>query len=198
MTAGDCLRRIPGDWHPGGIPDNVRLDPTAFIETSYSFLLYRSEAAVGLSLGRGTSVYQSTMFDVGPLGQARVGDYAMLNGAWIMCDAEIDIGDYALISWNVVIMDSYRAPFDPLARRRRLERAAYGQSRRLLAEAPARPVRIGANVWLGFDVCVLPGVAIGEGAVVGARSVVIEDVPAYSVVAGNPARLIRHLNPTQP
>jgi acetyltransferase-like isoleucine patch superfamily enzyme len=55
-----------------------------------------------------------------------------------------------------------------------------------------RPVRIGSNAWIGFEACLLPGVAVGEGAIVGARSVVAEDVPAYTVVAGNPARVIRH------
>lgn len=44
------------------------------------------------------------------------------------------------------------------------------------------------KVWMGFDVVILKGVEIGEGAIVGARSVVTHDVPAYTVVAGNPAR----------
>jgi acetyltransferase-like isoleucine patch superfamily enzyme len=64
--------------------------------------------------------------------------------------------------------------------------------------AEARPIRIGRNVWIGFDACVLPGVTIGEGSIVGARSVVVEDVPPFTVVAGNPARFIRHLHPDQP
>jgi acetyltransferase-like isoleucine patch superfamily enzyme len=56
-----------------------------------------------------------------------------------------------------------------------------------------RPIRIGRNVWIGFDCCVLPGVTIGDGSIVGARSVVCEDVPPYTVVAGNPARVIRKI-----
>ena len=55
----------------------------------------------------------------------------------------------------------------------------------------ARPVRIGDRVWIGEQVCVLPGVNIGEGAIVGAGSVVTRDVPANTIVAGNPARVIR-------
>lgn len=50
---------------------------------------------------------------------------------------------------------------------------------------------VGHDVWLGTECLVLPGVTIGHGAVVGARAVVTEDVPAYGVVAGNPARLAR-------
>ncbi len=51
---------------------------------------------------------------------------------------------------------------------------------------------VGNDVWLGYESAVLPGVRIGDGAIVAARSVVASDVPPYAVVGGNPARLIRH------
>ncbi|MFM7134021.1 MAG: CatB-related O-acetyltransferase [Planctomycetota bacterium] len=60
--------------------------------------------------------------------------------------------------------------------------------------APARrrgPTIVGSDVWLGLECCVLPGVRIGDGAIVGARAMVTKDVPPYAVVAGNPARIIR-------
>ena len=108
------------------------------------------------------------------------------------------IGDYTLLSWNVVLMDSYRMSLDPEVRKRELERAAMsGQRLPMFVDGdgpPAKPIRIGKNVWIGFDSIVLPGVTIGDGAIVGARSVVVEDVEPYTVVAGNPARLIRRLD----
>lgn len=54
-----------------------------------------------------------------------------------------------------------------------------------------KPIRIGRGVWIATGATILPGVSIGDGAVVGAFSVVTKDVPAGGVVAGNPARLIR-------
>lgn len=53
------------------------------------------------------------------------------------------------------------------------------------------PVVIGNDVWIGARVIILPGVHVGDGAVIGAGSVVTKDVPAYGIVGGNPARLIR-------
>lgn len=53
-------------------------------------------------------------------------------------------------------------------------------------------VTIGNDVWLGTDSVIMSGVTIGDGSVVGARAVVTHDVPAYGIVVGNPARLVRY------
>ncbi len=54
-----------------------------------------------------------------------------------------------------------------------------------------RPVSIGNDVWIGDRVIILPGVQVGDGCVIGAGSVVTHDLPAYSIAAGNPAKVIR-------
>lgn len=56
---------------------------------------------------------------------------------------------------------------------------------------PKRDTVLGNDVWLGMEALVMPGVRIGHGAIVGARSVVTRDVPDYAVVAGNPARVVK-------
>lgn len=50
---------------------------------------------------------------------------------------------------------------------------------------------IGNDVWIGYDALIMPGVTIGDGAIIAARSVVTADVPPYAIVGGNPARLVR-------
>lgn len=55
----------------------------------------------------------------------------------------------------------------------------------------ALPIRIGNNVWIGAQVCVLPGVTIGDNTVIGAGSVVTKDIPSGVLAAGNPCRVIR-------
>jgi acetyltransferase-like isoleucine patch superfamily enzyme len=181
------------DWYPGTIPANATIHETAYVETSFSFYCFRGERADAVTYGRGASSYLGTMFDVGPQGRVSLGDYALVHGARIICDSEIHIGDHALISWNVVLMDTYRLPADASARRSELERVTGRQPRLLTSMEEPRPIHIGNNVWIGFDSCILPGVSIGEGSVVGAKSVVSQSVPPYAVAGGNPARIIRML-----
>ncbi len=54
-----------------------------------------------------------------------------------------------------------------------------------------KDTNIGNDVWIGYDATILPGVNLGDGCIVGAKSVVTKDFPPYSIVAGNPARIIR-------
>lgn len=188
-------RTLPWDWYPGRVPENVAVHPDAYLETSYSFQLFRSRLPEAVDIGRGSSIYLGVMFDLGEAARVKIGDFVLMNGARVICDREITIGNYALISWNVVLMDTYRVPVNAAARREALKQARSLSPRRVTASVEARPIRIGVNVWIGFDCCILPGVTIGDGAVIGARSVVIEDVPPFSVAVGNPARIIRQLEP---
>lgn len=66
----------------------------------------------------------------------------------------------------------------------------------LEAYLPTEPIRVGSRVWIGANVVILPGVQIGDGAVIGAGSVVTRDIPAMCVAAGNPARPIRQRSDT--
>jgi acetyltransferase-like isoleucine patch superfamily enzyme len=187
-------RRLEWDWFAGTVPENVVVHETAYLESTYSFQCFRSGLPDAIRIGRGSSVYLGVMFDLGPRARVTLGDYVLMNGARIICDSEVSIGDYTLISWNVVLMDSYRLPPDCSRRRAALQAVPAMPRRRAEAEVASLPIRIGANVWIGFDCCVLPGVSIGDGAVVGARSVVTQEVAPYTIVAGNPARVVRTFN----
>ncbi len=89
----------------------------------------------------------------------------------------IDIGDNVLFGPGVVLSAATH-PLDPVER--------------LHTESGA-PIGIGSNVWIGGNVSVLPGVTIGDNCVIGAGSVVNRDIPANSLAAGNPCRVIRSL-----
>jgi acetyltransferase-like isoleucine patch superfamily enzyme len=186
-------RKVQYDWFEGCVPDAVDVDDEAYLESAFSFSECRATAPHAIRLARGAHVYSATIFDVGPNGTVSVGRCSMLNGARVVCDQRIEIGSFATISWNVIFMDCYRMPFEPQARRRCIEAMQRFPKWQMEIESPSAPIVLRDNVWVGFDVCILPGVTIGEGSIVGARSVVNGDVPDYTVVAGNPARPIREL-----
>ena len=104
------------------------------------------------------------------------------------CDygSHISIGDCTYINFNLTVLDEAPVTIGSHVF------IGPGQERNKGTEK-ALPITIGDSVWLGGNVTVLPGVTIGEGAVVGAGSVVTRDVPPRTVVAGNPARIIRSL-----
>ena len=91
---------------------------------------------------------------------------------------KVRIGDNAQIAPNVALYTAGH-PVHPDSRNTGYE---YGIG-----------ITIGNNVWLGGNVCVLPGVTIGDNAVIGAGSVVTRDVPANCIAAGNPCRVIRSI-----
>lgn len=107
----------------------------------------------------------------------RIGKNVFINGGATFVDlGGIEIADRALIGPNATII-SVNHPLEP-ARRRGVE---------------LKPVKIGKNAWLGANSTILPGVTVGENAVVAAGAVVSHDVPANTVVAGVPAREIKKI-----
>lgn len=108
-----------------------------------------------------------------------------------LCDFRVGravrIGRRVLIAGGVTIADYDGHPLDAADRRAGLTSAP----------DQIRPVTIGDDVWIGQGAVILKGVTIGERAVVGAHAVVTRDVPADSVVAGNPAQVVRELRPRE-
>lgn len=99
-------------------------------------------------------------------------------GVLITSDGGVEIGDRTLVGYGTMILSAnHRIP----NRKSRIFDAGHVK----------KPVVIANDVWIGANCLILPGAKIGEGAVVAAGSVVTKEVPAFSVVAGVPARVIR-------
>ena len=126
-------------------------------------------------------------------GQLEIGDYTFIGRARIYCAKSVVVGRYCLVSDNVTVMDS---DLHPIAARRRESIAqswAKGCFPDVYSDVTARAVRLGDHCWIGFGASILKGASLGEGAIVGAGSVVTKDVPPWTLVAGNPARVIREI-----
>jgi maltose O-acetyltransferase len=127
------------------------------------------------AVGRGAVVRPPFFCDYGF--NIRLGDEVFVNFNCVFLDVvAIDIGARTQIGPAVQIYAADH-PRDPDLRRQRLE--------------SGRPVTIGCDVWIGGGAIVLPGIAIGDGSVIGAGSVVTRDVPPGTTIAGNPARPLR-------
>lgn len=119
-----------------------------------------------------------------------IGKRVFMNGNLISAQ-RIEIGDDVMISWGVTIVDhdSHSISFS-----KRSEDVTNWQiGKKDWSHVKISPVKICDKVWIGFNSIILKGINIGEGAVVGAGSVVTKDVPAWTIVAGNPARIIREI-----
>jgi len=189
----DAPQRLPDDWYPGTIPANVAMDPTAYIASSFGFKNCRSRKPRAVTFDRSSALYDAAALNLGCDALVRFGEYALMGGGALFCEDAIEIGPCSMIAWDTVVMDSYLLPLDIQQRRAHLQRAAHDATRSLPPSQIARPISIGRNVWISFNACILPGVKIDEGAVIAARAVVAHDVPANSLVAGNPARVVRVL-----
>lgn len=125
-------------------------------------------------VGAGVNIRPPFFIDYGY--NTRIGDGVFMNfGCTILDTTIVEIGDLTQIGPNVQILAADH-PRDPAHRRAMLEFS--------------RPVKIGRNVWIGAGALILPGVTIGDDAIVGAGSVVTRDVPAGATVVGNPARQV--------
>ena len=109
----------------------------------------------------------------------RVGKRFFANfGLTVLDEAFVTIGDDCFIGPHVQIYTACHST-NPAERNTRKEWA--------------EPVTVGDNVWIGGNVTILPGVTIGDNCTIGAGSVVTHDIPANSIAAGNPARVIKTL-----
>ena len=134
------------------------------------------------SLGEGSVILPRLQCDYGA--QIAVGAGCFINYDAILLDsASIIIGDNVSIGPRAQLITALHPVDDYQARRAGWESAA--------------PIVLGDNVWLAAGVIVCPGVTIGANSVIGAGSVVIVDIPAGVLAAGNPCRVIRELNGAQ-
>ena len=179
-------RYLDHDWFPESLPDNVELGARTWLYSTYAFRHYKSRRPVGLRIGSDTGLYNGTFFDLGPEGEVSIGAYCALVGAIICSNGRVEIGDHAFIAHEVVIADS----FAPIPLSFNLTRLTSAPS---LGASGNTQISIGENVWIGARAVLLGGAIIGEGSIVGAASVVDFQVPPYTVVAGNPARIVKSI-----
>jgi acetyltransferase-like isoleucine patch superfamily enzyme len=115
-------------------------------------------------------------------GRIQIGDYSLVcPGVRISSASAIKIGNSCMIASNAYITDS-----------------DWHDTYNRIAAGKAAHVKIGENVWIGYSAIVCKGVTIGDNSIIGAGAVVVNSVPPNTIAAGNPARVVKSLDPEKP
>lgn len=152
--------------------------------------------ACKLQIGEGTIVEGSLVSERDGT-EICIGRNTFIGNSLIACASRIEIGDDVLISWGCNIVDHNSHSLLWEQRSRDVRDWYQGRSTKDWSNVPMSAVRIHNKSWIGLNTIVLRGVEIGEGAVVGAGSVVTKSVEPWTVVAGNPARYVRSIEETE-
>jgi acetyltransferase-like isoleucine patch superfamily enzyme len=133
-----------------------------------------------LQIGKGTLLEPMCWITIADSGRVEIGEGCFLNiGTMVAAQERVTIGDHTMFANGCFVSDAAHRYDDP-------DKPVTWQG-----FTSKGPTRIGDNVWLGANVVVTSGVTIGERCVVGANSVVTQDIPPFSIAAGAPAKVLR-------
>ena len=124
-------------------------------------------------------------------GEVIVGDRCFVGASHFVCRSRIELADDVVVSGGVTVVDhdSHATEWSL----RQYDVREWLQGRKDWSHVRVAPVTIENRVWIGFGATILRGITIGTGAVVAAGAMVTRDVPPHSIVAGNPARVVKEL-----
>ena len=176
------------DW-PRLLPGGVNIGSGA--KLNGATLSARYPEGCALSIGSDSNIEASLVLERASA-RISIGSRTHVGGGTLLAAAStIEIGDDVLIAFEALIMDhnSHSLKF----RERQHDVRDWIRGTKDWSAVAVAPVRISNKAWIGVRAIVLKGVTIGEGAVVGAGSLVTNDVPPWTIVGGNPAKIIRPL-----
>ena len=151
----------------------------------------RQREGCSLSIGSASNIEAALVLEQSSA-RISIGSRTHIGGGTLLAAASsIEIGDDVLIAFEALIMDhnSHSLKF----RERQHDVRDWVKGTKDWSTVAMAPVKISNKAWIGVRAIVLKGVTIGEGAVVGAGSLVTANVPPWTIVGGNPARIIRPL-----
>lgn len=124
-------------------------------------------------------------------GHVNIGDYSVLESPCIVLAKHhaVTIGKFCSIAWNTNIINQNHDFQRPSTHYMGVHVFGEQEQADMISKGP---ITIGNDVWIGAGTFILPGVSVGDGAVIAAGSVVVTSIPPYAVAAGVPAKIIRY------
>jgi galactoside O-acetyltransferase len=166
-----------------------------------SFVLSISNTQNRKYLEIGKSSIVSGVFRITGYGKISVGNHCYIGESKFICNnSQIIIDDFAVVSYDCTFYTHNSHSLDYLNRQAdiklcldTIKQGIDPNITKTWENVKESPIHICSHTWIGFNSIILKGVTIGEGAIIGAGSVVTKDVPPWSVVVGNPARVVKML-----
>ena len=167
----------------------------AFIDKKLKLIesvIINSKSKSQIKIGNNVTIVRAKIFAFN-LGKIIIGKYSYIGkNTQIDSCAEVKIGNYCMISNNVLIQDHNSHPINKLDRRKQLIKLQDRPTN--VNESATKKIIIGDDVWIGTDSTILKGVTIGNGSIIAARAVVTKNIPPNSIVAGNPGKIVKKIN----
>jgi acetyltransferase-like isoleucine patch superfamily enzyme len=151
-----------------------------------------------IEIGENCQISGDFIFEI-KQGKINIGSRTFIGGGVFICVDEIEIGNDVMFAWGCTVTDNNSHSHiwserkdDVIFWKQGVDENNIGAYKDWTNVKKAK-ITIKNKAWIGFNSIILKGVTIGEGAIVGAGSVVTKDVPDWTIVAGNPAKIIREI-----
>ena len=179
--------------------ENLQIDSSSHLSNSFSIRQDVPSVEQRLIIGKDCIIGGQFIFESSE-GKITIGDHSFIGSSTFISRSSITVGNNVTIAWGSTIYDHDSHSLDYMERRKDIddELADLRSKQNMIAHknwdvVKNKPIKICDDAWIGMNCIILKGVTIGEGAIVGAGSVVTKDVPAWTVVAGNPAKVVKTL-----
>ncbi|MBI5918952.1 MAG: acyltransferase [Nitrosomonadales bacterium] len=163
----------------------VKISERAKIDSYRKIALFPSSK---LTIGSETGIY-ATLVTEHADAEIAIGERTFIGDSQVIAANQITIGDDVLISWGCTVVD--HDSHSIFWSKRSCDVHDWLNGKKNWQHVLRGEIKIQNKVWIGANVTILKNVTIGEGAVIGTGSVVTKDVPSWTIVAGNPAKVIR-------
>jgi len=180
----------------------TKISPSCIITPSASLVIFTTpeNPHTMLEIGQNSHIYSQFNL-LREKSNITIGERCQLGSVNFNCAHSISVGNDVLMAWGITIIDHDSHSLEWKYRKNDAKQSyedylRYGDivKNKDWSHVSMKPIIIGNKCWIGFNVIVLKGVTLSEGCIVGAGSVVTKDAPPYSLIAGNPAKIIKRLS----
>lgn len=176
-----------------------KIDSSTILNNGFSIRLDNPSSNLHLIINKDCIISGQFIFE-SETGSISIDEHSYIGHSTFICRSKIEIGKNVTIAWGSTFYDHDSHSLDYMERRKDIDDELkdirtgkhFIQSKNWNV-VNSKPIKICDDAWIGMNCIILKGVTIGEGAIVGAGSVVTKDVPAWTVVGGNPAKVIKTL-----